>query len=429
MVKLILTIVCKLNPSHEQTSKIDATLNAFADACNYINEIVDPKIMNNLRIQTLVYGSVREKFGLSANLAIRAINRVAGNRKTAKKDNKSVQSFKPTSVDYDTRIFSFREKDWTASLTVVGGRERFNLHVGNYQIGKLKGQKPTSATLSKRANGTYTLNIQVKSDPPKVKATSKTLGCDLGRSDICHTSDGDKWSGKKIAQIRDHYSKLRAILQKKAAKGTRSSRRACRKLLKRLSGREKRFQSWVNHNISRQLVNKAATNGQALVLEDLTGIRDRTNKQWRGRLERRRSNSWAFYQLRTCLIYKSLMAGVDLLLVNPAYTSRTCHKCLHIHPDPDESYRHGKRFICGNPACLWKGDADLNGAKNIAALGLSVSQPGNPSYLCCNLSIDSSGLLKSSSSSTSYRQVDKGESFTHQSVVTFGKIHGENLLS
>jgi transposase len=68
-------------------------------------------------------------------------------------------------------------------------------------IGKLKGQKPTSATLSKRANGTYTLNIQVKSDPPKVKATSKTLGCDLGRSDICHTSDGDKWSGKKIAQI------------------------------------------------------------------------------------------------------------------------------------------------------------------------------------------------------------------------------------
>jgi putative transposase len=394
MQKLVLTIVCKLNPSLEQVSKIDATLKAFADACNYINETVAPKIMNNVRIQTLVYESVREKFGLSANLAIRAINRVAGNRKTAKKDNKPVQSFKSTSADYDARIFSFREKDWTASLTLVGGRERFDLRVGNYQIGKLKGQKPTSATLSKRANGTYTLNIQVKSDAPRAKAAHHILGCDLGRSDICHTSDGDNWSGKQITKIRDHYSKLRAVLQKKAAKGTRSSRRACRKLLKRLSGREKRFQSWVNHNISRTLVDKAATKGQALVLEDLTGIRERTNKQWRGRTERRHSNSWAFFQLRTYLIYKSLMAGVNLFLVNPAYTSRTCHKCLHIHPEPDKSYRHGKRFICGNPACLWAGDADLNGAKNIAALGLSVNQPGNPSYLCCNLSIDKSGLLK-----------------------------------
>ncbi|MGL5872966.1 MAG: hypothetical protein ACRC2R_11470 [Xenococcaceae cyanobacterium] len=223
MEKLVLTIVCQLNPSPQQVSKIDATLKAFADACNYINEVVEPKIMNNVRIQTLVYESVREKFGLSANLAIRAINRVAGNRKTAKKDNKPVQSFKPTSADYDARIFSFREKDWTASLTLVGGRERFDLHIGNYQIGKLKGQKPTSATLSKRLNGTYTLNIQVKSDAPKIKTDRKTLGCDLGRSDICHTSEGDDWSGKQITQIRDHYSKLRAILQKKAAKGTRSS--------------------------------------------------------------------------------------------------------------------------------------------------------------------------------------------------------------
>jgi IS605 OrfB family transposase len=394
MEKLVLTIVCKLNPSPEQVSKIDATLQAFADACHYINEVVDPKIMNNVRIQTLVYNDVRARYGLSANLAIRAINRVAGNRKTAKKDNKPVQSFKPNSADYDARIFSFREKDWTASVTLVGGRERFSLQVGNYQIGKLKAQKPTSATLAKRQDGTYTLNIQVKSEPPKTKNSDKMLGCDLGRTDICHTSDNDNWSGKQITQVRDHYSKLRAILQKKASKGTRSSRRACRKLLKRLSGKEKRFQSWVNHNISRQLVDKAATNNQTLVLEDLTGIRTRTNQQKRNKKERRRSNSWSFFQLRVYLTYKSLMAGVNLLLVPPAFTSRTCHKCLHIHPDPNESYRKGKRFVCGNPQCMWRGDSDYNGACNLAALGLSVNQPGNPSYLSCNLSTDSSGLLK-----------------------------------
>lgn len=88
------------------------------------NDTVDPKLTNNVRIQTLVYSVVREQFGLSSNLAIRAINRVAGNRKTAKKDNKPVLNFKPKSADYDARIFSFREKDWTVSLTLNGGRER-----------------------------------------------------------------------------------------------------------------------------------------------------------------------------------------------------------------------------------------------------------------------------------------------------------------
>lgn len=180
MEKLILTIVCKLNPNSRQVSKINATLKAFAGACNYINEVIDTRIVNNVRIQTLVYNDIRTKFGLSANLAIRAINRVAGNRKIAKKENQPVQYFKPTSVDYDARIFSFRERDWTASLTLIGGRERFNLHVDNYQVSKLQGQKPTSAILSQLRDGNYTLNIQVQSDPPELKKIDKVIIYNFG---------------------------------------------------------------------------------------------------------------------------------------------------------------------------------------------------------------------------------------------------------
>ncbi len=99
----VLTIVGKINPTPTQVAKIDATLKAFADTCNYINDTVDPKLTNNVRIQTLVYKQIREQFGLSANLAIRAINRVAGNRKTAKKDDKPVLKFKPTSADEDEK--------------------------------------------------------------------------------------------------------------------------------------------------------------------------------------------------------------------------------------------------------------------------------------------------------------------------------------
>ncbi len=138
-MKQVLTVACKIEVPKEVAPKINATLEAFASACNYINQTVPPYMTNNVRIQTLTYQDVRNQFGLSANLAVRAINRVAGNRKTAQKAGKPVKEFKPTSADYDSRIFSFREQDWTVSLNLIGGRERFKLLIGNYQLGLLKG--------------------------------------------------------------------------------------------------------------------------------------------------------------------------------------------------------------------------------------------------------------------------------------------------
>lgn len=325
---------------------------------------------------------MRERFGVASNLAIRAINRVSSNRKTAKRMNKPVKKFLPTSADYDARIFSFREKDWSVSLTLVGGRERFLVDVGSYQKGKLSGFSPTSATLVKHQNGTYSVNIQVKNDAPNLQKSQGVIGVDLGRRDVAVTSVGESFSGQQITQIRDRYSRVRASLQKKATEGTRSTRRRARKVLQRLSGRERRFQAWVNHNVSKHIVGKAKQSGCSIAIEDLTGIRERTNEQPRNKTERRRSNSWAFFKLRTFLDYKALGAGVEVIKVNPAYTSQTCHKCLHIHPVKGKSYRSGKTFNCRH--CNWKGDADFNGANVIKLLGTSVNSPGG-SYLSCEL--------------------------------------------
>jgi putative transposase len=378
-----LTIVCKINPTPEQVAKIEATLQAFADACNYINEVVEPKITHNVTIQNQVYGEARERFGLASNLAIRAINRVSANRKTAKRMGKPVRKFLPTSVDYDARIFSFREKDWSVSLTLVGGRERFLVDVGSYQKGKLSGFVPTSATLVKYHNGSYSVNIQVKTDAPSLQKSQGVIGVDLGRRDVAVTSEGESFSGQQITEIRDRYSRVRTSLQKKASEGTRSTRRRARRCLQRLSGRERRFQSWVNHNVSKHIVGRAKQSECSIAIEDLIGIRERTNEQPRSKTERRRSNSWAFYQLRMFLDYKALGVGVEVIKVNPAYTSQTCHKCLRIHPTKGKSYRNGKTFNCGH--CHWKVDADFNGANVIKRLGLSVNQPGG-SYLSCELS-------------------------------------------
>jgi putative transposase len=367
----VLTVSCKLKVSQSQAAKLDATLdalslrdaNANVQALNWVNQNTPEKVVNAVKLQSLCYREIRARFGLSSNLARttsrlrdqQVCRQLAGARKVARQKNRPVKEFKGGFATYDARIFSFREKDWTVSLTTVEGRERFELAIGRYQREQLAGSNPKktsgpltrTATLVKRKDGSYFIQICVETEPSPPQRPDRVLGVDLGRTDIAHTSEGDNWHGQQLSQVRERYSRLRATLQRKASKGTRSSRRRCRGLLQRLSGREKRFQSrqrcvaktWVNHRISKAIVSRAKATNSAIALEDLTGIRERINQQPRSKAERRRANSWAFYQLRQFLEYKALRAGVALILVPPAYTSQTCHRCLRIHPDLEQSYR------------------------------------------------------------------------------------------
>jgi IS605 OrfB family transposase len=385
-MKQTLTLVCKLHPTQSQVAKIEVTLKAFADGCNYANQVVKPNVTNKVAIQAQTYEQLREKFGLAANLAVRVCARVAANRKTAKAKGKPVRAFQPTSADYDARIFAFREKDWTVSLTLIGGREHVPMLLGNYQIGKLKGRKPTSATLAKHRDGLYYIHIQLTDEAPNPINSDNVIGVDFGRRSIAVTSNGDEWDGKPIQKVRDKFAQTRASVQKRASKGTRSSRRRCRQLLKRLSGKEQRFQLLQNHNISRAIIDQAKSQRAIVAIEDLTGIRDRTNSQPRNKTERRRSNSWAFYQLRFFLEYKGIQAGVEVVAVPPQYTSLTCYQCLHI------GLRSDKAFKCGN--CGWHGDADFNGSMNIAAIGAVVSLLRGSETLSCSISLGNLGLLK-----------------------------------
>jgi predicted transposase len=58
---------------------------------------------------------------------------------------------------------------------------------------------------------------------------------------------------------------------------------------------------------------------------------------------------------------------------------QTCHCCKVI------GNRQGKKFECLNKSCGWVGDADVNGAKNIATLGVLVNNPGGSGMMSCSL--------------------------------------------
>ena len=93
-----------------------------------------------------------------------------------------------------------------------------------------------------------------------------------------------------------------------------------------------------------------------IAIGDLTGIRESAEKK--GKRMRRIVSTMPFWRLTQMIIYKAMMRGIPVVLVNEAYTSVTCHVCGRRGLRPTQA-----RFRC--PEC-GEFNADLNGAINIA---------------------------------------------------------------
>jgi putative transposase len=354
-MEIVRTIVCKLAPTPDQVPDIEATLGAFANACDFAAESARAMgSTNKVKVQHACYAAIRERFGLSANLAIRAIARACAALKVPAKMH---SRFAPTSIDYDARIFAFLEWNWTFGLTLLSGRVKIAGVLGDRQRSMLKGRKPTSAMLVKRRDGQYFLHVQIGEEVPDPIEPAKFLGVDLGIVNIATDSEGEGFSGAEVNRNRRRRATARKQHQRKGSK------RAKRKL-KAMSGRQRRFQAAVNHKISKELVGKAKALGAGIAMEDLSGIRDRIEPT-ATKAFRRRFGNWGFYQLRGFIAYKAQLAGMPIVFVDPAYTSQACSRCGHC----ERGNRKGQaEFRCQH--CGYSTDADLNAALNLRAKAL-----------------------------------------------------------
>jgi len=101
------TMLLKLAPSPEQHTALLDLMHAFNDACNSIAETAFKRqLANKFEVQTIFYQLARRDFGLSSQLAIRAISKVVDSYKRDK-------SIKPTfrregAVTFDERVLFFR---------------------------------------------------------------------------------------------------------------------------------------------------------------------------------------------------------------------------------------------------------------------------------------------------------------------------------
>jgi IS605 OrfB family transposase len=228
---------------------------------------------------------------------------------------------------------------------------------GEYQAGflpRLQGQVDVVYR-----DGTFFLyaTIDVPEDTPM--QPTRFLGIDLGITNIATDSDGNRYSGEAIERVRHRCMTHRQTYQ---ATGTKGAKRR----LKKLAGKQRRFQRAINHTLAKCLVAYAKDTKAVLVLEELTHIRRRMTvcKRQRGM-----QHNWSFRQLRDFLTYKAHRAGIPLLFVDPRYSSRTCSRCGCVDK---RNRRSQAEFSCIR--CGFEHHADTNAARNLAVRG-EVSRP------------------------------------------------------
>jgi putative transposase len=368
MSKTLTRTICIKLDINGHDAVLQETQKRFNEAASWIATVCwDERITNTNTAHHRVYGETRSQYGLGSQLACcaraKAVEAVKAAR-TQEKERKPHQKpiacpqFGPRgSVRYDARTYHLLSLD-RVSLNTMQGRVICRLILGKRQHDMLIEPAWTngSADLVWR-NGTYYLHITQSTDTPQLTETSETIGVDLGIVNVATDSDGQAFTGAHVRAVRKRYHTRRGSLQRV---GTRSAKRR----LKKLSGREKRFQKDINHTISKTLVHKAVVSRKALALEDLTGIRERTTVRRENRYER---HSWAFSQLRMYIAYKAAWASVDVRFVDLRNTSRTCSECGHCEKANRQSQTS---FLCKQ--CGFCCNADINAAINISRVLVKV---------------------------------------------------------
>ena len=336
----------KLTPTPEQHAALLDTLKVANRACTWLaGQAWDTKTFGQFALHKLTYERCKTQFGLSAQMVVRSIAKVADAYKLDRKTRRRFRRY--AAQPYDDRIFRLCS-DTVLSLWTTQGRMQVAYQCGERQRALLAFRKGEVDLMY--IKGSFYLAVVCDVLEPETIGIERVLGIDLGIVNLAVDSDGTVYTGETVDHKRQRYTERREGLQ---AHRTRSARRR----LKLLKGKQARFQQDVNHTIAKRLVDRAQRSAAALALEDLTGIRQRFKAR---RQQRPRQANWGFFQLRQYVTYKAALAGVPVILVDPRHTSQECSHCHHIAKANRPTQ---ERFSCQR--CGYTTSADFNAAQNI----------------------------------------------------------------
>lgn len=362
IVQVTKTVVLKIG---EYGSELDRLIEKYTGGMNYVSGIMHGigKPAGSAKIQKIVYRDLRAR-GLKSQMACNICRQVAGTYATLQEQVKAERTewqkieYRPSNV-----TFSY-QRDYTItpeeiSITTLEGRKRYPVTLYDHAKRYFDGTWTFSASkLVKHRDGYYFHLCCEKEVPTTPKTETPTfMGIDVGMNWLAVGTTTDKknrffGNGGIAKHVRNMYKGMRTRLQ---AKGTLSAKR----VLRRMSGKERRLMADINHAVSKDIVRFAVQNGVTCIgVEDLTGLKEGTVYQCKKK-NRYHKSSWSYNQLQDFIAYKAAERGISVEKINPEYTSQTCSRCNHIH----KPNRQGRWYQCN--CCGTTLHADLNAARNI----------------------------------------------------------------
>ncbi len=339
------------------------TIELYNRVCNEVLRVgFGARTYNKNKVHRLTYYGVRQKYPMLQSSMIQCLRDQACDMLKHVKLKSLPKKKRYSAIRYNQRTFKPYLKRGIVSLCTIHGRIKVAVNIPEY-FRQYLNWKVKSATLSFDAPiQKLRLHLTVKNETPSKLERLSVLGVDSGILNHAVLSNNVFFASNHIRNVKGRYQHLRQKLQ---AKGTRSAKR----LLRKRSGREKRFMANINHRIAKLIVNQPFN---MIALEKLRVKKGKKN----GKRFNRKLGNWAWRQLQCYIEYKAEALGKTIAYVNPAYTSKTCSRC------GQRGIRKGLIFKC--PHCGFELNADLNAARNIAQKGkallgrLLVNEPYAP---------------------------------------------------
>jgi putative transposase len=218
---------------------------------------------------------------------------------------------------------------------------------------------PSSVTVSKDRANRYFISILVEEEMSHLPATEKTVGADLGLKSFVILSDGEVIGNPKFFQQDEKKlakAQRRHARKKKGSKNRDKARLKVARLHARIADRRRDFQ----HKLSTRLIRE----NQTICVESLA-----VKNMVKNHSLAKAISDVGWSEFVSQLEYKAAWYGRTLVKIDKWYPSnKRCFDCGYILEDLPLDVRV---WIC--PKCHTTHERDLNAAKNIHAVGLTVS--------------------------------------------------------
>jgi len=326
------------NKHFDKEAKYGAKRNSFVDLHN--------KCYNLIRL---------EKSEIPSQIVLKGEQSCIAAYRTVKENKHKIEApvvKKNLSIRLDKRLYALLPNN-ILKITSIEGK-RIIVKFNPYQkLKELLEKYQLCDPLIFKKDNEFWLVLTFKIIEPPTK-NGNALGIDLGINRVFATSNGEIFIDKKFNKEK---RKLRYLKRQLKSKGSKSAKRHLGKLKHKEHNKNKN-QSYL---ITKELLSKPET---TLVLEDLTGLKQKTskkNKEKLGKEQGKRINNKVsqvpFAELRNILTYKARILGKKVETVNPFETSKRDNRT-----NKKTGTRKGCRYYCYDKVVL---DADCNAAINI----------------------------------------------------------------